>query len=61
VGRTDARGEEPAERPVSPADLFATVLTALRADVDAVLRTPDGRPVRILEDGAAPVREVLEA
>jgi hypothetical protein len=61
VGRTDARGEEPAERPVSPADLFATLLAALGADLATVLRTPDGRPVRILEDGAAPVREVLEA
>jgi uncharacterized protein (DUF1501 family) len=61
VGRTDARGEEPIERPVSPADLFATVLAALEVKLDQTLRTPDGRPVRLVEEGASPIEEALRA
>ena len=59
VGTTDARGEEPDERPVSPGDVFATLVAALGGDVDALLRTPDGRPVRVVEEGAAPIHEAL--
>lgn len=61
VGRTDARGEEPVDRAVSPADVFATLVSALGVDVDTVLTTPDGRPVRLVADGAAPIPEVLRA
>ncbi len=59
VGRTDARGEEPIERPVSPADLVATLIAALGVDLETQLHTPDGRPIPLVERGAAPVREVL--
>ena len=59
AGKTDARGEEPAELPVSPTDLYATVLRALGADTEAVLTTPDGRPIRVVEEDAKPVREIL--
>lgn len=58
-GSTDAQGEEPAADACSPADLFATLVHALQADEDAVLRTPDGRPVRLVQDGAAPIAAVL--
>ena len=60
VGRTDARGEEPVERPIAPADVFATLCAALGVDRDCVLHTADGRPVRLVPDDAEPVREVLE-
>jgi hypothetical protein len=59
IGKTDARGEEPVERPVSPADLHATLLTALGADLRLALETPDGRPVRLIEEGAEPIAEAL--
>ena len=59
VGRTDARGEEPVERPLSPADLFATLLTVLGSDTERILHTPAGRPIRLVEDGAAPIAEIL--
>lgn len=49
VGRTDARGEEPVEDPVSPGDLFHTLMAALDVDVDTVWQSPDGRPVRLIE------------
>ena len=59
AGRTDARGEEPIDLPVSPADLYATILQALRADPEASLSSPDGRPIRVIEEGAKPIREIL--
>lgn len=58
VGATDERGEEPVERPLSPADLFAT-LVALLGVPDEPLRTGDGRPVRVVAENAAPIDEVL--
>ena len=59
VGRTDARGEEPVERPLAPEDVFATLVAALGLDGDTVLTTPDGRPVRLVAAGAQPIAEVL--
>lgn len=53
VGRTDARGESPADRPVTPADLAATLYTALGIDPNHQFETPDGRPVRLVENGRA--------
>jgi len=61
VGATDARGEEPAERPIAPTEVYATLLAALGLDPNAVLRSPDGRPVRLVADEAEPIREVLRA
>jgi uncharacterized protein (DUF1501 family) len=59
VGKTDARGEEPAERPVSPDSLFHTVLAALGTDTTRQFRTADGRPVRVVEEDNEPLREIL--
>lgn len=58
-GTTDARAEEPATDACSPADLWATILAARGADLDAVSTTPDGRPVRAVPVGAAPIAAVL--
>jgi hypothetical protein len=59
AGKTDARGEEPVDLPVSPKDLYATLLHALDVDREATLTTPDGRPVRVVDEDAKPVRQVL--
>jgi len=59
IGKTDVRGEEPIERPVSPADFFATALAALDVDLETVSHTSDGRPVRLVEEGARPIRDAL--
>jgi uncharacterized protein (DUF1501 family) len=58
IGRTDARGNEVAERPVTVPDLLATVYTAMGVAPDKAYVTPDGRPVTLLEK-AAPVAELL--
>jgi hypothetical protein len=57
IGTTDARGESPAERPISPQDLARTLYTLLGVDPDRELLTPDGRPVRVVSGGAV-IREV---
>ena len=59
VGKTDAKGEAPIERPVTPADLFYTILSALGADIDTKLHTAAGRPIPIIEDKMSRIREVL--
>lgn len=47
VGRSDARGEGPADRPVTPSDLAATIVTLLGVDPGRQFVTADGRPVRV--------------
>lgn len=59
VGRTDAHGEEPAERPIAPEDVFATLVQALAMDATQMLHSADGRPVRLVAEDAAPVHEAL--
>ncbi len=51
VGASDSRGEVPAERPVTPADLVRTIYRLLGIDPTAELHTADGRPVQINRDG----------
>lgn len=56
IGASDSAGESPAERPVTPSDLAATIYRLLGIDPQRELHTPDGRPVRI----APPTAEVIE-
>lgn len=51
IGASDSRGETPADRPVTPADLAATIYTLLGIDPARELHTADGRPVRVNQDG----------
>ena len=59
VGRTDIKGEAPIERPVSPSDLFYTVLSSLGADFHKELKTADGRPIPMVEDNMSLIHEIL--
>jgi hypothetical protein len=47
IGRTDAKGTEPADRPVAPQELVATVFHALGVPADATIPGPDGTPVEV--------------
>jgi len=58
LGRTDASGDSPAERPVTPSDLAATIFTLLGIDPNLRLETPDGQPIRLVDTGK-PVQELL--
>jgi len=51
VGESDAVGEGPKKRPVTPTDLAATIYTLLGVDPDTELHTADGRPVKVNANG----------
>jgi hypothetical protein len=53
LGATDKQGAYVTRRPVAPADVACTVYEALGIDPRKQLRTPDGRPVEILDSGEA--------
>jgi hypothetical protein len=58
IGATNARGEHPAERALSPNDLWATVYQHLGIDYQANLTDFSGRPQPILPFGQ-PIPELL--
>jgi Protein of unknown function (DUF1501) len=60
VGATNARGEYPVERPLSPNDLWATVYRHLGIDYDESFPDLQGRPMPILPFGR-PIEEILPA
>jgi hypothetical protein len=51
IGATDKQGAYVTRRPVGPADVACTVYDSLGIDPRKQLRTPDGRPVEILDQG----------
>jgi uncharacterized protein (DUF1501 family) len=59
VGKTSADGTDIEERPVSVPDLMATICLAL--GVDPMTQNPSnvGRPIRLAEPTATPIKEVL--
>jgi hypothetical protein len=57
IGRTDATGAEPADRPVTPQELVATIFHALGIPQTATIPGPDGTPVRVYP--GTPVAELF--
>ena len=47
IGRTDARGTEPTDRPVTPQELVSTIFHAMGVAHDATIPGPDGKPVAV--------------
>jgi hypothetical protein len=58
VGSTDARGMRPASRPVTPANIHATIYRCLGIDPTLQLLDPSGRPTPVLDDPTA-IEELL--
>lgn len=58
VGATNDHGEKPADNPVGPADLAATVFDCLGINAQDEFYTPEGRPIKIANDGRV-LRELL--
>lgn len=52
VGASDDHGGAPADRPVTPGDLLATMYHALGIDPGQSLGRPDGQSYRLVEQGA---------
>jgi len=51
VGKSDARAEKPAGDPYGPEDLCATMYRLLGIDPEDEFYTPEGRPVKIVNNG----------
>jgi hypothetical protein len=59
LGKTDKEGGSVVERQVSPLDFLATVCTTMGIDANKQNMTPIGRPIRIVDKGATPIKELL--
>lgn len=57
-GASDALGGEPAENPVTPQDIVATIYSLLGIDPELLLPDPFGRPLRILNGEGRFLREL---
>ena len=51
LGKTDARAERPASDPYGPEDLCATMYHLLGIDPESEFYTPEGRPVKVVNNG----------
>lgn len=58
IGSTDEKGAKVKDRPVTAADLHATVLSLLGVDIAHEHMTPEGRPVRLADQGKV-IKELL--
>lgn len=58
IGATDKQAAYVTDRPITPSDMAATVLSALGIDPDTTLLTPVGRPIQ-LAGGGKPVSELM--
>ncbi|MBR90196.1 MAG: hypothetical protein CMO66_02845 [Verrucomicrobiales bacterium] len=59
IGKSDEDAMSPAERPVNPNDLHATICHALGIDHTNEIETPLGRPMHLISEGAKPVMELF--
>ncbi len=59
IGASDARGLEPRDRPIKPAELVASVYHAMGIPADATVRSTAGESKAILDPGIAPIRELF--
>lgn len=59
VGRSDAIGGVPAERPVDPSEIVATIYRSLGLDLETKLPGPNGRPFPLVDFGKHEIRELF--
>ena len=59
VHHGDTIGGFPAERPVSPGDIVATVFQSLGLDHASHLQGPAGRPFALTDFGTEPIKELF--
>lgn len=58
VGSTNAKGEQPKDRPLTPNDLWATMFRHLGIDTETTFLDRQGRPMSILPYGA-PIKDLI--
>jgi hypothetical protein len=59
VGRSDAIGGYPAERPVAPNEVVATIFHSLGLNLETTLPGPAGRPFALVDSGTRPITELF--
>ncbi len=59
VGKSDPIGAYPAERPVKPGDIVATIFKSLGFDHASHLPGPGGRPFSLTDLGTEPIKELF--
>jgi hypothetical protein len=59
IGASDATGGYPTDRPTPPADVAATLFSALGIRLTQELPSPGNRPLPVVEYSARPIRELL--
>jgi hypothetical protein len=59
VGRSDDVGAYPAERPVTPAEVVATIYHSLGIDLETTLPGPQGRPFAVVDSGTKAIKELF--
>jgi uncharacterized protein (DUF1501 family) len=59
IGKTDKEGATVVEHPISALDFLATVCELLGINWKKQNNTPIGRPIRIVDKGANPIKELI--
>jgi len=59
VGKSDEIGAYPAEKPVQPKEIVATIFHALGLDLESHLPGPQQRPFPLVDVGTQPIRELF--
>jgi hypothetical protein len=59
IGKSDEIGAYPAERPVSPSEIVATIYHSLGIDLETALPGPQGRPFTVVDSGTKPIMELF--
>ena len=59
VGKSDDIGAYPAERPVKPSEIVATIFHSLGLNIEAHLPGPQSRPFSLVDYGTQPIRELF--
>ena len=59
VGKSDPVGGFPAERPVAPPEVVATIFHSLGLDHQTLLPGPAGRPFPLVDFGSNPIKELF--
>lgn len=59
IGKSDEIGAYPAERPVNPSEVVATIYHSLGLDLTTHLPGPQGRPFPLVDFGTQPIKELF--
>jgi uncharacterized protein (DUF1501 family) len=59
VGKSDEIGAYPAERPVDPGEIIATIYKSLGIDLETKLPGPQSRPFPVVDYGIHPIDELF--